>query len=645
MATPSPELIAPIIVGTAGHIDHGKSSLVKRLTGIDPDRLQEEKDRGMTIDLGFARFHTSDQRLVGIIDVPGHERFIKNMVAGATSVDVVMLVVAADDGVMPQTREHLEILTLLGIEKGLVVVTKKDLVDADLLELAIEDVRELLAGTFLEGAPVLPCSNTSGEGIDEVRALLEEFIAAVAPRPEDGLFRMPIQRVFSAKGHGTVVTGVPLSGRLVPGSEVEIQPLGKRGKVRGLHAYGQSCTQIRAGHSSALNLSDLDYREICRGMVAASPGFFEAASLWEARLQYLSGRGGPIKHRTPVRFHVGTSEVMGLVRLIEVSELAPGESALVQIELEEPVVAAQGDRFLVRQPSPMLTLGGGVLLGPTSHHRRRLKDYHISALRQREDALQSPAEAARFAAEQHRFRPFTDKDLAVDLALTHEKVGGLVKSLLEEGDLVELGRGQLLSREFSERARKQLLATLKELHKKHPLKKLLELRQVRSHLDLPEAVLKSAVERAVAKGQVSEEGEPGHLRLSAHQPAITDADRQLLVELRAEYATAELKPPSPAQAADRLEADAVHVEHLLGLLGDEGEMLRVGPLFFHHMAIERAKQELVKNAQAHGGQVDIPALRDELATSRKYMIPLLEYFDGIRLTVRRGDQRFLRGGG
>jgi len=261
--------IANVILGTAGHIDHGKSSLVRSLTGIDPDRLQEEKERGMTIDLGFAPFRCSDHRTVGIIDVPGHERFVKNMVAGATSIDIVMLVVAADDGVMPQTREHLDILTLLGAHTGMIVVTKIDLVEPDMLELALEDVRALARGTFLEGVRVVPCSNASGAGLDDVRAEIERLVARTPRRPAEGLFRMPIQRVFSVRGHGTVLTGVPLTGKVTLGDDLEILPPGLRGRIRGIQAYAEAREEAFAGHSCALNVSDVDYREVARGMVAA----------------------------------------------------------------------------------------------------------------------------------------------------------------------------------------------------------------------------------------------------------------------------------------------------------------------------------------------------------------------------------------
>jgi len=641
MSAPPPG-IANVVVGTAGHIDHGKSSLVRTLTGIDPDRLPEEQERGMTIDLGFARLRTGDGRTVGIIDVPGHERFVKNMVAGATSLDIVMLVVAADDGVMPQTREHLEILALLGVQSGFVVLTKIDLVDPELRELVAEDVASLVRGTFLEGQPVVPVSNVTGQGIPELRAELDRRVAATRPRPTEGLFRLPIQRVFSARGHGTVVTGVPLSGLVEVGRELELLPLARRARVRGIHAYGEARERATAGHSCALNLSDVDYREIRRGMVAGEPGYFQAATLFEARMRHLGGRERPLEHRTPVRLHVGTSEILGRVRIVDKPALLPGEEALVQIELEEPVVACAGDRFLVRQVSPMETLGGGTLFGAARTHRRRLKEHHIEALHRREESIHDPLRALHFAAEQRRFEPFAVRDLAADVALPLADAQGLVAELTRRGDLAEVGRGLLLSGRFAGQAREAVAAALKELHRAHPLKKLVEIRELRAKAGLPETVLQLAKELLVRQAAVIEEGAPGNLRLASHRPAVSADDERLLGELRTLYATADVQPPTTEEAAAKLAAPPKKIASLLELLADEGEVVRVGVLRFASAAIEKAKGELVRVARRHGGEVVIPELRDALATSRKFMIPLLEHFDGIGLTARSGDKRFLR---
>ena len=332
------ESIINVILGTAGHIDHGKSKLVERLTGLDPDRLPEEKARGLTIDLGFAPLRLKGGQQVGIIDVPGHERLIKNMVAGATGIDLVLLVVAADDGVMPQTREHLAIMHLLGLKQGIVVINKIDLVEEDLRELVKEEVRETLKGTFLEDAPVLEVSALTGAGVDELLAEIHSRVSSLEPKPSTGIFRMPIQRVFSSKGFGTVVTGVPLQGQTTTGETLEVVPLGKTGRVRGIHAYGEPTDLARAGHSSAINLTDIDYKTVARGMVVTQPGYFRGSTMFEARFHYLPSCRRALIHQSSIRLHVGTVEGLGKIYLLEKKALQPGEDAYVQFRLREPVV-------------------------------------------------------------------------------------------------------------------------------------------------------------------------------------------------------------------------------------------------------------------------------------------------------------------
>ncbi|MCL4159014.1 UNVERIFIED_CONTAM: hypothetical protein GTU68_011548, partial [Idotea baltica] len=372
--------IQPIVIGTAGHIDHGKSTLVRALTGIDPDRLKEEKARGLTIDLGFAPLTLPDGRLVGIIDVPGHERFIKNMVAGASGIDLVVLVVAADDGVMPQTREHLSIMGLLGVKRGMIVLTKIDIVDEEMVELAEEDVRETVAGTFLEDAPIYRVSAISGEGFESFKGELFEAAGKVEPRAADGVFRMPIQRVFTSKGFGTVVTGIPLSGSVNVGDTLEILPGGMRGKVRGIQAYKQKADSARAGHSTAINISDVSHKEVKRGCVASAPGFYRAARLIGARLTMLPHLDRPLQNRAAIRLHTGTIEAVGEVILLDAAELQPGDTGLVQIRLEEPVVCAPGDAFILRLASPLMSLGGGKILEESRFRLKRFKDFVIDGL-------------------------------------------------------------------------------------------------------------------------------------------------------------------------------------------------------------------------------------------------------------------------
>src|SRR5581483_9242561 len=449
MAKPAPPRardgsdIVSVVVGTAGHIDHGKSTLVKTLTGIDPDRLKEEKELQGTTDIGFARFDLPDGRTVGVIDVPGHERFVKNMVAGATGVDVVVLVVAADDGIMPQTREHLDILTLLGIEHGLVAVTKIDMVDQDLLEVVLLELQELLKGTFLEKAPVCPLSSMTKKGFPEFQAALAKVVTAVRPRDASGAFRMPIQRVFSSKGHGTIITGIPVSGSVSVGDVVEILPLGAKSKVRGIQAYQRDVDRSRAGHSSALNVPEVDYKLVQRGMAACAPGVFSAEHFLEARMRLLPRRRKPLKDRTTLRVHVGTTEVLGECVILEKKELLPGETGLVQLRLVEDVVIAPGDKFIARLHSPLETVGGGVILGASKHRLKSGKAFVIERLSEKEAALEDPDEGLLVALDEQP-KPLRADALAKALQRPKQELDQALARLKDQGRILDVsgGKGQ-----------------------------------------------------------------------------------------------------------------------------------------------------------------------------------------------------------
>ncbi|HMS18317.1 MAG TPA: selenocysteine-specific translation elongation factor, partial [Planctomycetota bacterium] len=375
------------VLGTAGHIDHGKSSLVKALTGTNPDRFKEEQERGMTIDIGFAEYQTADGVDVGVIDVPGHEKFVRNMVAGAVGIDMVMLVIAADDGVMPQTREHLDIMGILGIRRGFIVVTKVDMVDPAYVELVKEEIAEFVQGTFLEDAPMVTCSSITGFGLDQVREQIDALVRSLPERGREGVFRMPIQRAFTLKGHGTVVTGVALSGVAQVGDNLEVLPKRLPCRVRAIHVHHRAATEALAGHRSAFNLSDVDYKDVMRGDVLATPGFFTATRLVEARFQLLASHKGPLKDQTAIRFHVGASDSLGRMILLNAKTLSPGEDALVQFRLEDDVVVAPGDHYLVRLASPERSLGGGLVLGETRFRFKRFRDWIQENMEGKEQSL------------------------------------------------------------------------------------------------------------------------------------------------------------------------------------------------------------------------------------------------------------------
>ncbi len=362
-----------IILGTAGHIDHGKTSLIKAVTGTDTDRLKEEKERGITIELGFAALDLPSGQHLGIVDVPGHEKFVKNMVAGATGIDIVVMVIAADEGVMPQTREHMEICTLLGVQYGMVAVTKIDMVDEEWLELALEDIRDFVRGTFLEDAPMAPVSSLTAEGIPEFIEILDELAAKIPERPPSDLFRLPIDRVFTMKGFGTVITGTLISGRVQVGDTIMIYPSGITSKVRGIQVHNKSADDARAGMRTAINFQGLEKEAISRGEVLSKPSTLEASYMVDVSLHYLASNKKPIKNRTRVRFHTGTSEVLGNLILLDREELAPGEEAIIQLRLDSPVALVKDDRFVIRSYSPIYTIGGGVVLNPIPLKHKRLK--------------------------------------------------------------------------------------------------------------------------------------------------------------------------------------------------------------------------------------------------------------------------------
>ncbi len=645
--------IVSLVVGTAGHIDHGKSSLVRRLTGVDPDRLKEERERELTIDLGFAPYRLPDGRTLGIIDVPGHERFVKNMVAGATGTDLVLLVVAADDGVMPQTREHLEILTLLGLRHGLIVLTKIDApgVDDDMLGVIELELEELLAGTFVAGAPVVRVSSVTGEGFDALERELIALVARVAPELErraEGAFRLPIQRVFSARGFGTVVTGVPLGGALELGEPLEVITAAGalRGRVRGLQAYGQTVTRIQGGHSSAINVADVSHKGVRRGDTAATPGVFQAATLFEVRLTHLPSQLRPLRQRETVRFHVGTSEVLGELVLLDAKALAPGESGLAQVRLREPLVAAPGDRFVVRRHSPMETIGGGALLGASRWRLKPFKGFVLDRLSAEEEALGDAARRLILALDQGD-APQRSAQLVQALARPKDEVEALLGGLAERGEVVDVsgGKGQpaYLSAAGLARAEERAVAALAEFHAEHPLRDGLARLELRARSKLPDGTLQRAVAELSAAGRVRENA--AGFALAEHAPALGEAEEALVTAVLALFQAGAFTPPTPAQALEQVarpEVSARDAQDLVANLLDRGELVAVGEdVVFHRERYEEARSRVIATIQGQG-PLAAAAFKDALGSSRRYVIPLLEHFDEVGLTRREGDVRVLR---
>ncbi len=626
--------IRQVIVGTAGHIDHGKSALVRALTGVDPDRLAEEQARGMTIDLGFAPYRHASGALVGIIDVPGHERFVKNMVAGATSVDVVMLVVAADDGVMPQTREHLAILELLGVGRGLVALNKIDLVDPALAELVRADVAALLRGTLLQDAPIVPVSALTGAGLPQLREVLDALVDQVPPRGEDGPFRLPVQRVFSAAGHGTVVTGVPVSGRAVAGDELELVGRDVRLRVRGVQAYGAACDAGRAGHSTALNVSGASKDDVRRGDVLATPGVFAARR--RLSVHYLHVGAAPLRNNTEVRLHHGTAEVLGAAVVLHADEVAPGTQAFLQLRLHDPLVAAPGDRYLLRHAASLAVLGGGTVLAGTDGRLKRFKERVLLEARERLEAQGDPLRLARVALSAAGRRGLTLAELAAETGRLAAELRERLAPLAAAGELLAPDAQRLVDGAAAEELAEELERELRAEHRACPLQDWADLAAVRRRVEADDALLAAVL----ARDARFETAAGGRVRLRGWRPQISEAHGQARTALLAALRAGGLAPP-PVDAA--LESLPVQERRaLLARLKVAGEIVAVGEHWFAGDVLARMRAQVTAHGRARGGAIDIPALRDELGTTRKFLIPLLEHLDATGLTVRHGERRTLR---
>ena len=618
---------------------------------MEPDRFKEEQERGLTIDLGFANFELPDGRRVGLVDVPGHERFIKNMVAGATGIDLVMLVVAADDGVMPQTREHLAIMDLLGVKRGLIVLNKIDLVDEEMIELAEDDVLTEVKGTFLEGAPILRCAGVKGEGIDELREVLCELANQAEPRSEEGVFRMPVQRVFSAKGFGTIVTGIPVSGSVRIGESLELQPGGLRGKVRGIQAYHEKTDVARAGHSTAINLSDVRHTEVERGFVLSTPGFFEAAEMFGAQLDVISSSPMAVSNRLAVRVHTGTTEAVGEVILLEDEELQPGSSGLVQLRLEEPLVAAPGDRFVLRLASPAFTLGGGVLIERSKHRLKRFKQFAIEELKRQSDGLGSARDFMEVTLARSSFGLVPVEDLAVSGQCSKQDAAEALGKLADDGLIKSFDGGKRwVHAEVFERAVALVRVELDAWFREHPWRQRTEAIAVRTRTSFTPPFFDAVLQASAERGDV-ELYPGGAVGLRGLENPLSDPELALLDSLQQRLDRAGFKPPTVEELSVGVSADEEGllqqspteiVGSLLELLMDRGQVHHVGGgVFLSEGSMELAREAVRSSCEADG-KLDIPSLRDKLGTTRKFLIPLLEHFDAVGLTARVGANRVLK---
>lgn len=633
----------PIILGTAGHIDHGKTSLVKALTGIDTDRLKEEKERGITIELGFAHLRLPSGRRLGVVDVPGHEKFVKHMVAGATGIDLVMLVIAADEGVMPQTREHMEICTLLGVRHGMIALTKIDLVDEEMLELAREDVSSFVRGGFLEEAPLIPVSAATGQGIPELLAALERLAARVPERPPSSLFRLPVDRVFTMKGFGTVITGTLVSGRVQVGDPVMIYPQGLSSRVRGLQVHNEPVPAAEAGQRTAVNFQGLEKEAIERGCVLAFPGTLKPSYMVDVSFHYLASAPKPLKNRTRVRFHAGTSEILGNLILLEADEIAPGETTVAQLRLDQPVALVKGDRYVVRSYSPVRTIGGGTILHPIPPKHKRLQPEIVSFLKAVADC---PAEELleRHIA-QAGFSGISFAELRLVSALTDKALEGHLQALLSRRAIVLVDRDQ---RTYVHEGRFRELVgivagALTRYHRENPLKSGMLKEELKSRFPRPAdpRLFQLVLQQMIREGSVLQEEKT--VRLKTHEVALASDEASLREEILRAYRESGLQPPFFRDIVQNLKADPRQAKDVLNLLIEEGKIVRTKEdLYFHHEAIEALRERMLAFFAQNPEMT--PTQFKELTggAPRKFLIPLLEYFDGKNFTLRVGDVRKLR---
>jgi selenocysteine-specific elongation factor len=629
-----------VILGTAGHIDHGKTTLIKALTGIDTDRLKEEKERGITIELGFAHLLLPSGQVLGIIDVPGHEKFVKNMVAGATGVDIVALVIAADEGVMPQTREHLEICQLLRVKRGIVVLTKVDMVEQDWLELVRDDVSTFLSGTFLVDAPILEVSAVTGRGLRELITLLDTMVKEVPEREAGSFFRLPIDRVFIMKGFGTVVTGTSISGSIKTGDEVTIYPQGLESRIRGIQVHNREVREVSAGLRTAINLQGLEKEELERGNVVATKDSLRPTRIIDVVFHLLPSAPRKVKNRSIVRFHTGTSEIISTIILLDRDEMTPGQTCFAEIRLEEPTAVMSHDHYVLRSYSPIRTIGGGEVLNALPQKKKRFSEAALAELKvlstgNLSQVTEQYIAAGRFAGTEEAQLPFLTN-------ASRKKLDEIVKNLQAQRKIIQYDkeRGVLIHAEHYKKAREEILNTLTRYHQDFPLKVGLLKEELRSRTvgsNNPK-LFNSLINQLTQEEVIVQEKEL--LRLKEHRVTLAQDQEEVRGQIEEIYRKSGLQPPYFKEIKENFPGNTA--TDVLGVMVKDGILIKVKEdLYFHRVVIEELKNRLVGFLK-QTGEIDTPQFKEMTNASRKYTIPLLEYFDITQLTMRVGDKRMLR---
>ncbi|CAG37662.1 selenocysteine-specific translation elongation factor [Desulfotalea psychrophila] len=637
-----------IVLGTAGHVDHGKTSFVRALTGIETDRLKEEKKRGITIELGFAYMDLPCGHRLGIVDVPGHEKFVKNMVAGVSGMDILAFIIAADEGIMPQTKEHFEICQLMGVKQGLIILTKKDLVDPDWLEMVEEEIREFCQGSFLEDAPILPVSSASGEGLDEVRDVLDELVKRQSFNEIFGSFRLAVDRVFAMKGFGAVVTGTSLSGRAALGDELRFYPGELVAKVRGLQVHSEAVDYVEAGHRTAINLQGVDIADIARGMVLAHDGSLQATYMLDCEFLYIASNSKALKHRARVRVHLGTAEIMGRISLLDRDELQPGDETMVQVLLEEQVAVWPGDRFVVRSYSPVVTIGGGTVLGNVSPRKRKrvneadrqknIAAYHCLKVGDYEEKI-------LFFLKDAGMTGLCLDDIGVRLGLFAKQLKKVIAAPLSSRRMIMVDPSlqRYIFAEYGEQLKDRLILSLVAYHKENPLQAGIAKEELRSGLGarVDAKLFNWCLADLVRKDVLVQEDSLVHM--ASHEVALKADEEELQRDLLVWYQQRGTATPTIRETMDHF-ADYSEslVKEVLALQLREGKLVKISEtLYYAKEIIDELSRQIEERIQRLG-EIDAPGMKELSGLSRKFSIPILEYFDRVKLTMRVGDKRILR---
>jgi selenocysteine-specific elongation factor len=628
-----------ITLGTAGHIDHGKTSLIKLLTGCETDRLKEEKERGMSIELGFAPCRLGELE-VGIVDVPGHEHFIKTMVAGATGIDGVLFVVAADDSIMPQTREHLDILTLLGVRHGLVVLTKIDLVTPERIESVQDQLKQFLYGTFLQDAPICPMSNITGDGFDGFYTALTAMIGTIEPKSVKGVFRLPVERTFSVKGFGTVVSGIPASGSAKIGDELELLPAGVKSRIKTIQVYGRDAEAVKSGQCAALNLPKLDHKIVERGNVLAEPGYFRPARWILCTLKILNDEGARLKNGTQLKFHTGTIEVTATAYLLESNTAGASQETFVQIRTDQPVIAAPTDRYIIRGLSPMRTIGGGMVMQAMEHKIKRTQENLVQNLHRQAQAIVNNESFVTYCLEHTPDCAAKIKDITGVVKLRPSQVADILKQLIADKRLCELPGELFVDAGVLEKISTLLVRQVEQFHQEEPQSPGIEKESL-----LRQSSLKKEVFDGVFNGLLQANTlilRKERIALPSHSEQFDSKQQALLEKVEAAFKKDLFAPPSTDDAALQIGHSVQAVHRTIQLLTEQQRLVRVEQnLFFHTEAIVQAQQRIVEHIQGQG-RLESVEFKYIIDTTRKYALPLLDYMDKIGVTRRVGNTRYLK---